>query len=96
MCRVSTPNDLMRHALGVQEQGDGRWSKPYRNHFVAGGRWRCLVPGDLRQSNDGLHDVAARFQRVTLEALEEPAVWWSIDSTGRPCAWPVVAEAPRG
>lgn len=49
---MSTPNELMRHALGVQEQGYGdRWSKPYRNHFVAGARdesaWRDLVRGGL-------------------------------------------------
>jgi hypothetical protein len=30
--------ELMRHALGVQSYGAGRrWSKPYRNHFVAAG-----------------------------------------------------------
>lgn len=43
---MSTPNDLMRHALGVHDYGD-RWSKPYRNRFVAGARdavaWRALV-----------------------------------------------------
>jgi hypothetical protein len=49
---MSTPNEKMRHALGVQEQGYGnRWSKPYRNHFVAGGDdvavWRELVRGGL-------------------------------------------------
>ena len=33
---MSTPSEMMRHALGVQDYGD-RWSKPYRNHFVAGG-----------------------------------------------------------
>lgn len=27
--------ELMRHALGVREH-DGRYTKPYRNHFVAG------------------------------------------------------------
>ncbi len=43
---------LMRHALGVQEQGYGqRWSMPYRNHFVAGGdhaaAWRMMVDEGL-------------------------------------------------
>jgi hypothetical protein len=33
---MSTPNELMRHALGVQEDGLGRWKKPWRNYFVAG------------------------------------------------------------
>ena len=32
---MSTANEMMRHALGVQSLGD-RWPKPYRNHFVAG------------------------------------------------------------
>ena len=46
---MTTPNDLMRHALGVQDYGD-RWIKPYRNHFVAGGDhvagyWRDLGRG---------------------------------------------------
>ncbi len=27
--------DLMRHALGVEQRHDGRWPKPYRNHFCA-------------------------------------------------------------
>jgi hypothetical protein len=36
-------------------------------------------------------EIAKRAQEPV-----KPAVWWSIDSTGRPCAWPVVAEAPRG
>jgi len=48
---VSSRYDLMRHALGVQEYGDGRWSKPYRNHYVAGGAsvatWRGLVAEGL-------------------------------------------------
>jgi len=47
---VSTPNDLMRHALGVQDYGD-RWSKPYRNHFVAGDRdadaWCALAAAGM-------------------------------------------------
>lgn len=38
--------DLMRHALGVQKRG-GKWTAPYRNHFVAGGKdletWEGLV-----------------------------------------------------
>jgi len=34
---VTTPNELMRYALGVQEDYKKRWSKPYRNYFVAGG-----------------------------------------------------------
>lgn len=32
---MSTPDEMMRHALGVQSYGD-RWSKPYRNHYCAG------------------------------------------------------------
>lgn len=59
-------------------------------HHAAGGRWRCLVPNRLWQSKDAMHDSTARIQRATLEVDGGPAVWWSIDSTGRPCAWPVV------
>ena len=59
-------------------------------HHAAGGRWRCLVPNRLWQSNAAMHASTARIQRATLEVDGGPAVWWSIDSTGRPCAWPVV------
>lgn len=51
--------ELMRHALGVHSYGrGGRWSKPYRNHFVAGGdnraAWDGLVTDGLaRKSSDG-------------------------------------------
>ena len=38
--------DLLRHALGVQKRGK-KWSKPYRNHFVAAGEnvaaWERMV-----------------------------------------------------
>lgn len=64
-------------------------------HHAAGGRWRCLVPNRLWQSKDAMHDSTARIQRATLEVDGGPAVWWSIDSTGRPCAWPVVAEVTQ-
>lgn len=51
--------EMMRHALGVQEQGYGnRWSKPYRNHFVAGDKdaiaWRDLTTkGFARLAREG-------------------------------------------
>ena len=48
---MTSKHELMRHALGVQERWDGRWSKPYRNHFVAGLKdaqaWRELVTEGL-------------------------------------------------
>ena len=41
---------MMRHALGVHRYG-ARWSKPYRNHYAAGGDsvavWRELVAEGL-------------------------------------------------
>lgn len=44
-------HELMRHALGVQFFSSDRWSKPYRNYFVAGGSdeavWRDLVTKGL-------------------------------------------------
>lgn len=46
----SSPTELMRHALGVQLRGK-RWTKPYRNHYVAGGdsvrAWEELVARGL-------------------------------------------------
>lgn len=33
---MSTPDEMMRHALGVQEDYRGRWKTPSRNYFVAG------------------------------------------------------------
>lgn len=58
---MSTPNDLMCHALGVQDYGD-RWSVPYRNRFVAGARdavaWRALVAEGkaavIREADDAI------------------------------------------
>lgn len=55
---MSTPAELMRHALGVQEDCRGRWSKPYRNHFVAGGKdadvWCSLAAqGMAKLTNNG-------------------------------------------
>jgi len=47
---MSTPTDLMRHVLGVQDY-NGRWSKPFRNYFVAGEKdasaWHGLVTKGL-------------------------------------------------
>lgn len=47
---MSSKHELMRHALGVQDYG-ARWSKPYRNHFVAGGdavaAWEELTAAGL-------------------------------------------------
>lgn len=49
--------ELMRHALGVTEQWDGRWNKPYRNHFCAGGDhieiWDGLVSDGLATRREG-------------------------------------------
>jgi hypothetical protein len=47
---------MMRHALGVQDLG-GRWSKPYRNHYVAGDddvlAWEELVArGHARKTRE--------------------------------------------
>jgi hypothetical protein len=50
----ASKHELMRHALGVRPYswvGGLRWSKPYRNHFVAGddhvATWRALVGAGL-------------------------------------------------
>jgi hypothetical protein len=51
------------------------------------------------EAMDAVAQIAAEVPVEIAKRAQEPvkpAVWWSIDSTGRPCAWPVVAEAPRG
>ena len=46
----ATDIEQMRHALGVQLKA-GKWTAPYRNHFVAGEadepRWRALEQAGL-------------------------------------------------
>lgn len=54
---MSSPNEMMRHALGVQKRGE-RWTKPYRNRYVAGGdsvpAWEELVTrGFARKAREG-------------------------------------------
>lgn len=45
--------EMMRHALGIQEDGGKRrrWTKPFRNHYVAGASdveiWDALVEEGL-------------------------------------------------
>lgn len=56
---MTNPVALMRHALGVHEYyGPSRFSKPFRNYFVAGGDdaavWDALVAaGHARKTSDG-------------------------------------------
>lgn len=53
--------ELLRHALGVQRYNGGRRSKPYRNHFCAGGRdvatWETLVVEGYATRSGGLLDT---------------------------------------
>lgn len=54
---IDDPIELMRHALGVQRV-NGRWTKPYRNHFAAGDddvpAWDALVSaGFARKTSTG-------------------------------------------
>lgn len=91
---LTAERDAARAVVALRAIIEGRTVPPtdaeIAAHHAAGGRWRCLVPNRLWQSKDAMHDSTARIQRATLEVDGGPAVWWSIDSTGRPCAWPVV------
>lgn len=71
--------ELMRHALGVQPYSGGRWSKPYRNHFVAGGDnravWDGLVTdGFARKSSDGSELTGGHPCYVVTEIGREKAL----------------------
>lgn len=49
MTSPESPEELMRHALGVQRYGS-RWKKPYRNYFVGDdARWETLVDEGLAE-----------------------------------------------
>lgn len=60
-------------------------------HAANGGRWR-FVTG--RESFDLLSERAAESWREgSSEWVAGSARWWALDSTGSPCAWPVVGGA---
>ena len=94
---MSTPNELMRHALGVQEQGYGRrWSKPYRNHFVAcemyADAWRELERAGLAKCTRNGSDMTGGFpvfvvteagRAVALAGLTFKRVWGYGTDCGR-------------
>lgn len=61
-------------------------------HEVAGGLWRWQnLPDDPAGPRFG-HARAAE----AMYFCRFPLRWWPLDATGRPCAWPVATEAPRG
>ncbi len=63
-------------------------------HETAGGAWTCITVGEWIFSDSGMDGEAARGLRSVLEAngWATPR-WWALDSTRRPCAWPVGDES---
>jgi hypothetical protein len=90
----------MRHALGVHSYGGKRrrWSKPYRNHFVAGEKdvaaWDALVAAGLATKHERTHSeltdgcplyrVTDAGREVALAGLTFSAHRWARWGYGEP------------
>lgn len=105
---VMTIVELMRERDALRAIIEGRTTPPTEaerraHHDAHGGRWMQRddddpAPAQLRPIWQRIVNLADFDSSYYVEEFiaKHPGRWWPLDSTGRPCAWPVATEAPRG